>query len=138
MIVLGLVVVAVVLGASALDTGEVVQLVTEDGRHREHETPLWIVELDGATYLRSFCRESGWIDRLERQPHVTLLRGSEREELLALVVDDPRTRERVDSAMARKYGLAERLFRWVARLGGADDDLPVRLHPAARGGGARS
>jgi hypothetical protein len=62
-----------------------------------------------------------------------MLRDGRKESSLALAVDDPDTRRQVDAAMAAKYGLADRFFRWISRVGGAGAPTAVRLHPRAGG-----
>jgi hypothetical protein len=133
MIAIGLLVGAIALGAITFDEGEVIHLVTIDRNEKAHETPLWIVDLDGTSYLRSLSGEAEWLARLRDRPEVVTLRGERRESSLALAVDDPDTRRQVDAAMAVKYGFADRFFRWLARAAGGGASTAVRLHPRAGG-----
>jgi len=120
-----------VVGALLLDEGEIVTLVTEDAEGC-HETQLWVVEIEGAQYLRASSERVAWLARLRREPRVELVRGhgatAERRAYIASVVTlDPDLRASIDRAMAEQHGLADRVWQVLtARRGGV---VPVRLLP---------
>jgi hypothetical protein len=121
---------AVVLGALLLDEGEVVTLVAHQSG-QAHETQLWVVELDGRSYLRARGREAAWLSRLGSGAHVQLRHGHGASARLdayrATPSSDADLRRRVDEAMAAKYGLADRLW---SMLSGRAASVPVALDPA--------
>jgi len=114
------------LGALALPTGELVVLHTVDGQGRDHASTLWVVELDGGLRLRSGSPESHWLGRLKDHPRVTLERDGRARAYRAEADPDALERQAVNEAMARKYGLADRLVRRWVDTGGS---VPVRLEP---------
>jgi hypothetical protein len=127
---LGALLAAVVLGALLLDEGEVVTLV---GHHagQAYETQLWVVELDGRSYLRARDGEAAWLSRLGSGADVQLRHGhgtsARLEAFRATPSLDSALRQRVDEAMAAKYGLADRLW---STLSGTEASVPVTLVPA--------
>jgi hypothetical protein len=125
-LVLGLLLAAVAIGAGWLKEGEVVQLTTYDARAHEHETELWIVDVDGRLYLRADLPGAGWLDRLRANPEAELRRDGTRERVRAVPVDDPALRDAVGRAMAAKYGLVDRLF---GAIRDEDRAVPVLLEP---------
>jgi len=126
MLALGLFVFVLVAGALLVEEGEIVQLTTHDAALHELETQLWIVDLDGAEYLRAGRANARWLERIRVRPEVVLQRGEESVPRLAVPLDDRELRRRVDAAMARKYGLSDRLFRLLRDAKGS---VPVRLDP---------
>lgn len=116
-----------VLGALLIDEGEVVLLVTVDGEEKQHETQLWIADLDGRVYLRAAAPDVRWLGRLRRTPEVTLERGGSEGHFRAVPSEDPELRERLNAAMAAKYGLADWLWDTV---GDRTQSVPIRLDPA--------
>jgi hypothetical protein len=117
---------AILLTAIALDPGEVATLTTYNGDGKAYETQLWLVELDGATYLRAHYVRAEWLARLRERPEVELQRGEEQRGFTARVADDDATRRAVNDAMAAKYGVSDRLVRYFFGLRAA---VPVRLEP---------
>jgi len=117
---------AVLLLTLALPTGELGRLLTVDEQGRDHASTLWVVELDGTLLLRSGDPESGWLGRLKDHPFVKLERNGQAGAYRAEAVSSAAERRAVNQAMARKYGLADRLVRrWVDVAG----SVPVRLTP---------
>jgi hypothetical protein len=114
----------ILLVALALPTGEVVKLETIDAKGRDHHSALWIVEIDGAPYLRSGSPDSGWLARVREHPGVALVRDDVRRAYRAEPVDDPAVRRAVNEAMARKYGVADALVRSAVDV---ERSVPVRL-----------
>ena len=127
MVLVGVVSAAIVLGALWIDEGEVVALLTTDADSNVHRTDLWSVELDGVHYLRASNSSNKWLVRLRERPVVELDSGSASAVYRAMPLDDADLRARVNAAMARKYGFADRLW-------GAWDDrsasIPIQLEPA--------
>jgi hypothetical protein len=121
---------AVVIAALLVPQGEVVTLHVRDVEGRSHPTQLWIVELDGFSYLRSGGPDTRWLARLRRDPGVTLGYGHVGETprpYIAVPIDgDPVLRARVGEAMAEKYRWADSLWSW---LGDREHSIPIRLEP---------
>jgi hypothetical protein len=129
--VIGVLVAVCVVGALLLDEGEIVTLVTEDA-DGQHETQVWVVEIDGVHYLRAADEHVAWLARLRRRPGVELVRGhgvdAERSAYVASVVArDSDLLQRIDRAMAEQHGFADRVWHELAgRRGGV---VLVRLLP---------
>lgn len=100
-------------------------LVPADPSRPRVETALWVVDVQGATYVRAPSAEAAWLDRLLAGP-VRLHRGETTVLVRAVPVDDPWTRSAVNEAMQQKYGVFERFF---GQLHGAGTSLPIRLEP---------
>lgn len=130
------------LAVIVLDKGEVVQLITRDPAGQRRETQLWIAELDGHAYFRAGDSGAGWLTRLQSNASATLERNGRAVEIETFVEDEPQVRERLDRAMAQKYGLADRIWGFLR----SPDCVPIRirsLEPGVRGAsvgsqGARS
>jgi len=125
-LVVGLLLAMVAIGSGWLDEGEVVQLTTYDARAHEHETDLWIVDVDGRLYLRADLPGAEWLDRLLANPEAELRRDGTKERVRAVPVDDPALCEAVDRAMEEKYGLVDRL---VAAIRDDDRAVTVLIEP---------
>lgn len=129
----GLGVVAVVLATMSVDIwvdeGEVATLVTLDGNQHAHRTDLWIVDVEGRTYVRAADAESDWLERLKAHPEVLLRRGGVDTPMRAVPSDDPAVREAVSRAMRRKYGSVDRVVAWARGHAGG---VPVWLEPLSR------
>lgn len=126
LIAIGGLVGALVLGALAIDEGEVVALTTFDATGKDHPTQLWIVDLDGESYLRSTAPDSAWLERLRTQPEAILTRGEEEREVTATPVSDAELLNRVNLAMAEKYGASDRLY---SALFDRSESVPIRIEP---------
>jgi hypothetical protein len=126
MLLSGLAMVSLVFGARYLDGGEVATLVTFDRMGRPMTTELWVVDVDGSTYVRAAGAGDSWLARAEAHPRVHLGRGGGLRTVMAVPVDDDSVRGAVDRAMARKYGLIERM---VLVLRDPSQSVPVRLDP---------
>ncbi len=125
---LGLLVVGLVafFGAIMLasESGEVVVLSTTDAEGSVHETRLWVVEHDGALWLRAGVPSSAWLQRLRGHPEVRLQRAGIVHRYRAVPSDDAGLRAAINAKIAEKYGWAESLIA-VTRDGSAS--VPVRL-----------
>jgi hypothetical protein len=109
---IGIGMVALIVVASQLDEGEVATLFTVDARGIEYENGLWVVDLDGVSYLRAESPDSYWFQRIQQIPDVELERSGRRSEHRAIPIDDPSLRESISRAMAEKYGCFDRALLW--------------------------
>lgn len=119
---LALIVIVVLWLASyvaAAESGEVVVLYAGD-----RETRLWVVEHDGALWLRG-DPGSGWVTALRADPEVAVDRADERRDFIAEPV--PEELATINELMAEKYGFGHRYIGMF--LGGFKDAVPVRLTP---------
>ena len=114
MIFFGVATAVLVVGALLLDEGEVVHLVTTDRDGHHYEADLWIVDLDGVSYLRANDDDLGWLERLRVLPQVSVERGDVEAAFVATPVDDPSLRGRVDRAIREKHGLADRVMELMS------------------------
>ena len=104
---------------------EVVRLRTHDDSGKEWTTKLWVVDVDGVTWVRVANPEREWYQRLLANPHIELERAGRVDPYLALPDPSPATRSIVDEAFAAKYGLVDRWYGLLARR----NPVPVRLVP---------
>ena len=109
----------------ASETGEVVVLHTTDADGHDVTTRIWVVDYDGAQWLRAGRAESGWYGRLAAQPDIRV----ERADVIAayVAVPTPEARQIVNDLMRRKYGWRETVI--AAMVGGRDSAIPIRLQP---------
>ncbi len=115
--------VALVMAASELG-GEVVRLRTTGTDGSQRETSLWIVEDEGALWLRAGQPGAAWLQQIREQPKVRLERAGATQPYRAVVV--PGRHEHINSLMAEKYGWAEQV------IGVIHDDtavMAIRLDP---------
>ena len=122
----GLAVFAVALATIWVDEGEVATLVTLDSRQQAFETDLWIVDIEGRTYVRAADLESDWLERLLARPELQLRRSDTVSRVRGVPSDDPAVREAVNDAMQRKYGSVDRVVGWVRDRSRC---VPVWLEP---------
>ena len=126
MLLLGLGVVAVVAVSGWVGEGEVATLVTFDDRGRGRDSRVWIVDVDGATYVRAPSEDCQWFERLRSHPVVHLSRGDGLLTVRAEPVDDAAAREVVNHAMHDKYrGFDDLIALWRD----PSHSVPVRLEP---------
>jgi general stress protein 26 len=104
---------------------EVCVLRTFDAAGHSHDTKLWVVDVDGATWLRGRRAHLGWLERLRSNPRVELVRAGETERYVATVVESAEARQAVDAAMNAKYGWIERWYDLLLR----GNPTPIRLDP---------
>ncbi len=118
------------LGLAELMTrGEVVTLITEDRYGVHRDTPLWVVERGEVLYLRAARPDAAWVRRGRIHPLVEVRRNGIRSPYVFVPIYDDRIRAFVNEAMARKYGLADRVFTLLADPART---LPIRLEPRER------
>jgi hypothetical protein len=127
--VLGLIVIYLALIYAASESGEVVQLVTQDSQGQEATTRLWVAEDDGSMWLRA-DQGSGWYQRLithDAQNPAKVIRGDQRYEVVAKA--EHVQIARLNALMAEKYGLGDSVV--AALAGSPENGVAVRLVPAA-------
>jgi hypothetical protein len=107
---------------------EVVVLRTFDEAGAAHDTKMWVVDHEGAPWVRVANPERAWYQRLRARPRATLLRAGATIEVDATTDGSPGTRQLVDQAFARKYGLTDRWYGILLRRG----SIPIRLDPVTR------
>jgi hypothetical protein len=107
----------VALAAPAADAGsgwapfseaDVVRVVTEDEDGDERDTPVWIVFVDGAAWVRT--NDSRWLANIRRGSPVALRLDATTRHVSAEEVTDPALGARVEEAFKAKYGLLQRLM----------------------------
>lgn len=108
----------------ASESGEVVVVHTQDGAGNPHETRLWIVDDEGASWLRAGSAAAGWFARIEGQPEIEVVRRD--ETLLVRGVAEPARRQRTNELMREKYGWADVYISFLFSRG---DSVPIRLAP---------
>jgi general stress protein 26 len=119
-------VVLLVAGYLAMvESGEVVVLETRDAAG-PHHTRVWVVDRDGAAWLRTGNPKNPWLARLRANPEVTVTRGGESRAYLAVLVEDEATREQINALELEKYGLSEKLLRLMIDT---SHTTPIRLDP---------
>ncbi len=102
--------------------GETVVLETRDERGITVRTTLWVVDLHEEPWLRAGDPEAAWLQRLEINPAVFLIRDGERKPYRAEVSEEDA--ERVSEAMAEKYAWADWIVSWLHDPAGV---VPIRL-----------
>lgn len=127
----GLIVVYLALIYAASESGEVVQLVTQDSQGQEATTRLWVADDDGSMWLRA-SQDSVWYQRLithDAQNPAVLIRGDQTYEVVAGA--EPRRLAQLNTLMAEKYGLGDSVVGALA--GSPENSVAVRLILAAEG-----
>ena len=112
----------------ASESGEVVELITQDANGEQFTTRLWIADHDGAMWLRA-DKGSGWYQRLvqhDAQRPATLLRGDATYSITSTSYPD--MVKTLDTFMASKYGLGDTI---VGALGGSAlaTGMAVKVQP---------
>ncbi len=102
--------------------GEVVALDTG-----EHRTRLWVVEDDGALWLRAGTPGAAWLGRIGEGGTVTVERGGAAASYRATPDRRPARRERIHALMREKYGWADAL---ISLMRDGEGSVPVRLDAA--------
>ena len=126
--IMGLLVGAVVLLAALSigfsEWGEVV-VVRPLGVESPTETRVWIVELPDGAYLRGGHGE-GWAESIVMAGHASLQRDGVWQHYRVFDVPGPVARDRVNTAMADKYGFSDRFIGWTRDV---ETTRPLRLEP---------
>jgi hypothetical protein len=118
------------VGAATYVAGEqteVARLRTFDASGAPHETKLWVVDHDGAAWVRVARPDRGWFQRLEANPRIELIRGDAARAVVAKPDRSPAARAAIDGAFRAKYGLTDWWYGVLLR----SDAVPVRLDAAA-------
>ena len=118
--------VVILLQFVASESGEVV-VVSTTSSEGEVSTRLWVVDHDGAQWLRAGAQGAGWFGRMTDNPAIHMQRGDVAADYLA--VPTPAAVGRVNDLMREKYGWADSLID--ALFGGRENAMAVRLQPSA-------
>ncbi len=108
----------------AAEHGEVVVLHTRNGNGHLIDTRLWVVDRDGAPWLRAGNPESRWMRQIRKHPEVELERDGSRGRYRAVI--EPDARGTINAMMLEKYGWAE---RYIGLFFPRDGSVPIRLEP---------
>ncbi|NWG45001.1 MAG: hypothetical protein HXY25_00440 [Alphaproteobacteria bacterium] len=120
---IGLAGIAFGLQVLAAESGEVVVLGTS-GPEGPHETRLWIVDADGAQWLRAGHAGAGWAGHIAADPSVSVTRGGASASYTAVPV--PEATPRINALMAEKYGWAD---AYIGFLYSRTEAVAIRLDP---------
>lgn len=123
--IIALVVAVMVAQAIASESGEVVVLHTLDATGKDVTTRIWVVDHDGAQWLRAGRAESGWYARLAAQPNIRVERGDVIADYTAVPM--PAARQIINDLMQQKYGWRDSLIGRM--VGGRDGSIPIKLEP---------
>jgi hypothetical protein len=105
---------------------EVVRLRTFDGA-TVHETKLWVVDHDGAAWVRVARPEREWFRRLRERPEIEIVRGDGPPRKVRATPDPTdETKRALDAAFRAKYGLVDWWYGVVLRR----NAVPIRLDAA--------
>ena len=124
--VIGVLVLYLVLVFGASESGEVVQLVTQDAQGEAVTTRLWVADTNGAMWLRAGEGTSGWYQRLMAHgvdSPATLIRGDQTYAITASA--EPQRIAEINQLMADKYGLGDTLVGILA--GSPEAGIAVRV-----------
>ena len=86
----------------------VVEILTSDDDGTLRETPVWIVVIDGAGYVRT--NESRWLANIRRHSAVRLRVQDAEHAVRATEIHDVQLAGRVEEAFKKKYGNTQRLM----------------------------
>ena len=126
-IALALLVVLAVGTYVAGEQTEVAQLRTLDEAGVVHETKLWVVDHDGAAWVRVARPERQWFQRLKRHPEIMIVRnGGPPQRVHASPDPSDATKAALDAAFREKYGIVDWWYGLLLRRA----PVPVRLDPA--------
>ena len=124
--VIGVLVLYLVLVFGASESGEVVQLATQDAQGEAVTTRLWVADTDGAMWLRAGEGTSAWYQRLMAHgvdSPATLIRGDQTYAITASA--EPQRIAEINQLMADKYGLGDTLVGILA--GSPEAGIAVRV-----------
>ncbi len=109
--------VIVLLGAAApaepfdwtpVQEESVVEILTSDADGSLRETPVWIVVIEGAAYVRT--NDSKWLANIRRHSAVRLRMHDVESAVRASEVKDAALSSRIEDAFKAKYGMTQRLM----------------------------
>jgi len=81
---------------------DVIEVVTADEDGDVRVTKVWFVLIDDVGYLRT--SSSRWLENIRRSPEVTIRIDGVDHPQIAMEVEDPALRQRVDEVSREKYG----------------------------------
>ncbi len=87
---------------------DVVNVVTQDAGGAERDTPVWIVVVQDAGYLRT--NDSRWLANIRSGSAVAVRSGEQTQSVTATEVSDPVVKASVEEAFKAKYGLTQRIM----------------------------
>lgn len=108
----------------ASESGEVVTIRTVDAAGAPLETRIWVVDHEGAQWIRTGNAASKWMARVKANPEVEVMRNGASAPYRAVFV--PEATETVNGLMAEKYGWADDVIGFLIPR---DDAQIVRLDP---------
>ena len=123
-VLLGIVLGLVALSMFFSEWGEVV-VIRPLGVESPSETRVWIVELPDGAYLRG-GHGPGWAESAVMAGRASLRRDGSWQDYRVFDVPGARARDRVNAAMAAKYGFSDRFIGWTRDV---ESTRPLRLEP---------
>ncbi len=124
--ILGLLLIVALGTYVAGEQTEVAVLHTVDDAGAPHATKLWVVDHEGATWVRVARPERRWFQRLQNHPRIEITRSGQTQAVIAVPDRSPQARAMVDAAFRAKYGLVDWWYGLLLR----SNPIPVRLDPA--------
>jgi hypothetical protein len=107
---------------------EVAVLRTVDAAGAVHETKLWVVDHDGAAWVRVARPDRHWFQRLSAHPEIEIVRGDGVASRAVAKPDaSPAAKATLDAAFRAKYGVVDWWYGVLLRR----ESVPVRLDPAS-------
>jgi hypothetical protein len=121
--------IALLLTAGYFAVGERVEVVIvrttlADGTHQL--TRLWVVDYQGDAWLRGTAGRA-WLEQIRANPYVEVNRGGGFLPFLAVPIDDPAVRDRINALTLEKYGWSESVLRSLTM--NPEETIPVHLDP---------
>lgn len=86
----------------------VIEILTADEDGALRETPVWVVVLDGAAYVRT--NDSSWLANIRRGSATRVRVRDEETPMKALEVAEVELGARVETAFLAKYGFTQRVM----------------------------
>jgi hypothetical protein len=121
-------IVLLVVGVLWVDEGEVVTLTTVDDQGHSSVTGLWIVEIDGESYLRAGSPEAKWLERIRARPEAEITRDGVTRKVRATPSKDAALRNAVSWAMRDKYGFIDAV---LVRIIDHSEAVSILVEPIA-------
>jgi hypothetical protein len=106
----------------ASESGEVVVVTTHGSDGEPFSTRLWVIDKNGAPWLRAGSMKSTWYQRLLENPQIEVRRGE--HAFTALSVPRPEFQQRINDSMVEKYGWAD---KFIGLLFGRGNSIPIEL-----------
>jgi hypothetical protein len=104
---------------------EVAVLRSFDPDGTPHDTKLWVVDHEGAPWVRVANPGREWFHRLAANPRAELVRGERVQVVVATAHDSAEVRAALDQSFREKYGVTDWWYGLLLRR----DAIPVRLDP---------